>query len=85
VPLSHFAGAPRGEQSGLLTRIAATASASLCVRMKSWPRLWNLNRRAIQPNPAPRTSHIAGFAGDLTRVGDCEKEGPGAIVFALAG
>jgi hypothetical protein len=25
----------RGEQSGLLTRIAATESVSLCVRMKS--------------------------------------------------
>jgi len=36
-----------GEQSGLLTRIAATESDSLCVQIKSWLRLWNSNRRFV--------------------------------------
>jgi len=34
-----------GEQSGLRTRIAATVSVSLCVRMKSWLLLLNSNPR----------------------------------------
>jgi len=34
-----------GKQSGLLTRIAATESVSLCVRIKSWLRFWNSKRR----------------------------------------
>ncbi len=37
---------PRDEQSGLLTRIAATESVSSCVRMKYWRRLWNQNPRS---------------------------------------
>jgi len=36
---------PTGERSGLLTPIAATENVSLCERMKSWLRLWNLNQR----------------------------------------
>ena len=36
---------PTGEQSGLQTHIATTESVSLFVRMKSGPRLWNLNQR----------------------------------------
>jgi len=32
------------KRSGLLTRIAATESVSLCERMKSWLRCWNWNR-----------------------------------------
>jgi hypothetical protein len=35
------------EQSGLLTHIATTASVMLCVRMKSWLRLWNWKRRFV--------------------------------------
>jgi len=46
---------PKREQSSLLTHIAATASGSLCVRMKSWLRLWNLNwrfaARTWEPSP----------------------------------
>src|SRR5262249_12985077 len=30
---------------GLLTRIAATESVTLCVRMKTWRRFWNLNQQ----------------------------------------
>src|SRR5262249_57357409 len=37
---------PRGEQSGLLTLIAATASVMLCARMKCGPRFWNWKRRS---------------------------------------
>jgi len=33
------------EQSGLLMHTAATESASLCARMKSWLLFWNSNRR----------------------------------------
>jgi hypothetical protein len=36
-----------GEQSGLLTPIAATESVSLCERMKSLRRFWNSERRFI--------------------------------------
>src|SRR5262245_4717405 len=34
----------KGARSGLLTRIAATESVSLCVRMKSSRRFYNSNR-----------------------------------------
>jgi hypothetical protein len=36
---------PRGERSGLLTRIAATEGALLCTPTKSSARLLNLNVR----------------------------------------
>ena len=35
----------KGERSGLLTHIATTESASLCMPTKSSPRLLNLKRR----------------------------------------
>jgi hypothetical protein len=38
----------------VLTHIATTESNSLCVRMKSWRRFWNWNRRFVSPQSAWR-------------------------------
>ena len=37
-----------GEQSGLLTRIAATESVSLCVRMKSFTAIIEIKAAALR-------------------------------------
>jgi hypothetical protein len=69
-PVGAWAGSqrliPRGEQSGLLTRIAATESVTLCVRMKSWQRFWNLKESRVNHSASwdARTSFGVSFESD---------------------
>src|SRR5262249_48488125 len=50
----------RGEQSLLLTHIAATGSGSLCGRMKNSLRFWNWKGR-LEPGSGPRRYLIGLF------------------------